>query len=510
MNYEGLLAFIAIALAVYQLADPVRRVSIDMFVSKRTLLLAVALSFVALFAVDLAQERAVVLPSLLPEWLLRAVAFAVPALAIFAAFRSWRDARLAPAIAPQLSKLIRTALLEQRSDEVERVIWCNAAVLPTLPPSVLMDVFDQHLIRAFLRGRSLLHLDLISRAEVLKALNPPFEIAERLTRELLDPGLAVSPLRFEVLKAIMGGGNAVQEVEEALFASTYGNPSWYTDTAAHRALQLSAQEALWSGTLDDRYNTADSAYGALDGRPTRAACPVYRPLKVQTLALEATIDSSFDEDLYVTNLFWLFREILGRSRYRPNAWEKAPDLERPTPFAYLLYEIIGDLDRLSIRALKMATARNDAPVADHGEGGLATAEGRTQRSEAQNPNWTIAPPGRVAEQLALTWSFCTTEILTSQGNVSDLFKARLATTLIYFLINVAFEPSRLFWGAPPVGSTNLDAWRDLYLGHLRDQLPGSRAQLAASLGGLLANDLDIGRSNVIEGRDWLKKELGFD
>lgn len=511
MSYQGLLAFIAVAVAIYRLADPAQRISAEMFVQWRWLVLGAAFSFIALLANDLSDRGVSLLPPA-SRACLSAAALIVPVLAMLQALAQWRRAALDDKSTAALPRLIRTGLLEGRSDEIERVIQRNAATLHALPSVVLDGIFDRHLIRAFLRARSMLHLDLLSRPEVLEAVKPPFDIADRLIRELLDPDLALSPLRFEVLDTLSRKRTfAYDPIEGSLFERTFGEPTWYTATAAHRPLLFVGIEALHSARLDDRYNAIGRAYEAQEGRPERATCPLYLTLTAQCLAIEAAIDGGFEGELYVTNLWWLFDAVLRRSVYRPQVWTNSEATSaHPTPYAFVLHEIVHRLERLSQHALEKATTTDNVPLEDQLETTMAAVEGRSPRWPVRSPRWTVLPPGRIAQQLALAWSFCTAAILTSDGKVSDRLREGLANPLIYLLIDLHSEPSRIFHGAPPIGTPALDAWRDLFLGRLRERLQADANEVDAPLHDLLDHHLDLGRANVIEGRNWLMKELGLD
>jgi hypothetical protein len=167
-------------------------------------------------------------------------------------------------------------------------------------------------------------------------------------RELLR---VASPLRSAVVKHYGGLENLdYTDAERELMEKTFLNPKWYLETRADYPLVISAIEELNSCKLDTEYNDVGRAYETSQGMSRRSQCPVYLAVKTIVLAIQAAIEQRAHGDFYVTDLLDMFRAVQGHSKFNKEIWEgDRSNREFPTPFAYLLYEIAGDLRDLSGR-----------------------------------------------------------------------------------------------------------------------------------------------------------------
>jgi hypothetical protein len=203
-------------------------------------------------------------------------------------------------------------------------------------------------------------------------------------------------------------------------------------------------------------------------------------MRTQVLALRSAIDSKFEGDLYSTDLFDLFRHILGRSHYVQAAW--ASDLgywEFPTPYAYLLYSINGDLRGLARTALEKATDKQTLAV---------------------------SMPGDVVRQIARAWSLCIWVMADSNDRVSDSFRRTIIEEYLTFQLAVAWCPSEAYSVPPYPDKEALTEWEHLFLEQLQDRFQGATAHARTVLKDAFDN-LDQGKCYMLDGAEWLEHEL---
>lgn len=212
----------------------------------------------------------------------------------------------------------------------------------------------------------------------------------------------------------------------------------------------------------------------------RAFCPIYLAAKTEVLAIEAALKNKSESDFYVSDLFDLFRFVQERSRFYEAIW--LSDLctsEFPKPYAYLMYQIVADLEDLSCTAVQEATS--------------------------DSVRRQVARPGRIAHDLAANWSFCIWSIAKSEGQVATDFRNRIIGEHLKFILKLGWEPSEIYFGSR-AADEGLDSWRDLFVAQLKDRfsardylrwMPFSEAMLS----------LDQGKRYISEGYDWLEKQL---
>ena len=266
------------------------------------------------------------------------------------------------------------------------------------------------------------------------------------------------------------------DAEQALIEKTFQNPEWYFDASAHYPLVISAVEELRSGKYDSSYNDVGRDYEASQGISARSRCPIYLAAKTEVLAIKTALEAGVDRDFYVTDLWDIFQE---RSIFDRSVWESPlSNSEFPTPYAYLLYEIAGDLRDLSATAVKTSTSKTDAP--------------------------RVEGPRRLAKDLALTWSFCVWRIADSEGQVARGFRNRIIEEYLVFTLELGWGPSEIYCG-PMQDAEGLDIWRDLFLEELQHRFRGDSAQRAALKEAM--ESLDQGKSYVSDGYKWLEENL---
>ena len=172
--------------------------------------------------------------------------------------------------------------------------------------------------------------------------------------------------------------------------------------------------------------------------------------------------------------------MLERSKFNESVWRSPlSNSEHPTPYAYLLYEITHDLDRLSAKALQKATSKSAPP-----------------RVEA---------PSEIAQALARTWSFCIWSIADSEGQVGPEFRNHVIKRYLLFMLALDQEPSEISFSPEGWDMGDLRVWRDLFLHELKARFVGD-AEKGETLKEAFES-LDHGKSFVSEGETWLKKSL---
>jgi len=480
VTLEALLTFAGILVGVLAIARPVQRHSLFLFGSVWRLVPAIFISFFLIFCRDAPLGMSSPFGWPLPTVLfgLTAGAFLIPVLAAVWSWASWHRAKLTDRRIKHIENLFQAALREREFDEVERIVRKNLRNLNRLPASAVSVLFDRAMVTALVDSHSLVHLELLSNMSFLRLETVGFAEVDTVVRVLLRS--EVSPLRSAVLKRY-GGQEHIKytEEEQDLMEKTFEKPAWYTLAGAHYPLVISAVEALRTGKLDDDYNDVGRDYEADQGISRRSHCPVYLAEKTEVIAIECAIEKKVEADLYVSDLWDIFRAVLERSRFKETIWESPlSHPEFPTPYAYLLYEINFDLRRLSASTV-LASISNTQPP----------------RAELK---------GRFPGDLAQTWSFCVWNISGSKGQVSPDFRKYAIKQYLLFILELGWGPSEV--GAGIENSTvGLDAWRDLFLRELQHRFagdPSGKEVLKEAL-----ESLDEGKRYVSDGLDWLKEKL---
>lgn len=197
------------------------------------------------------------------------------------------------------------------------------------------------------------------------------------------------------------------------------------------------------------------------------------------IAIEAAIENKFEEDLYISDLFDIFRAVQERSVFNQAVWGSSlGNYEFPTPYAYLLYEINADFDGLSAKVVQESIAASEPPQAE--------------------------PPGLTARYSAQNWSFCIWNMSESEDVVSPDFRKNIIKRYLLFILAIGWGPSEV---GPGVRNDTrvLDVWRDLFSGELKTRFLGdSRGKQVVEEA---MASLDRGKVFVSEGYDWLEEKL---
>jgi len=209
-------------------------------------------------------------------------------------------------------------------------------------------------------------------------------------------------------------------------------------------------------------------YIAHQGESTRLRCPIYLALKTHVLMLKKAIEIEGDDDYYISDLWDLFRNVCDHSKYDKDVWEnRDANWEYPTPFAFLMKEILFDLEDLCREDYK---------------------EGKR-------------PLGRIGSDLIRTWATCISHLGNSKNKVSDKFKFEC---LGYYL-NYTMKMMETYEVSEEDRKRNSKLWRDQLVKELSRYRAGNerlRESLFQSM-----NELDYGKRHIWDYHKWLRSKL---
>ncbi len=235
---------------------------------------------------------------------------------------------------------------------------------------------------------------------------------------------------------------------------------------------LACCEALASRRYDEAYNQNDEWYTATQGESTRLRCPIYLALKTHVIMLRRAIEIEGEEDYYVSDVWDIFRDVCKHSKFDSGAWEsRDANLEHPTPFAYLIKEILLDLRELC--------------------------------QETRMRGGSIRAPGRLGNDLIKTWASCAAYLGYSEDRVSDRF---LFECLGYYL-DYVLQIKEDYETTKDEAKENHGLWCAQFVEELLKHEAGEE-----KLKGFLIQamqQLDVGKIYVLNHKDWLKNELGL-
>ncbi|MBE3038999.1 MAG: hypothetical protein IMZ62_09340 [Chloroflexi bacterium] len=469
MTLDGLLAIIGIIFAIYALASPSQRQSINLFVPCWVVPGAVLVSYLILNGLDGREAWKV---PVCPEvaFVLKILAFLFPVGAgIWAGWR-WKKARLSAKTKTdgRFRDLLLTSLREGTFDEVVRIVRSNTKRLASvLTKETTGLLFDRHFVRALVAARSWVHLELLTQEAILEKLPDRCAAVDCTIRELFSAD--ESPLRTVALAMDAG-----TKEERELIAVTFNKAKWYMDCRVGRTLLMSARELLYSGKVDDSYNRNDLLYIAEVDASSRRQCPLYLAERIMVNAVSTAIEQGVDVGCDAADLATLFLDIHEHSRYDVNVWDNPPDYcaESPTPFAYLLSEISDNLSWFSKETFRRA------------ESG-------------------VNRPGEIAGQLGRSWAACLACVIKDPGHVSDDFRRGLVRQYFSFILET-LQPVRDESNGPP----HLSEWLKAFLGPVKERFrPNDHAALEILRN--VANEMDQGDASVRDGMPWLWQELGL-
>jgi len=471
LSLDGLLTVIGIIIAIYALAQPIQRLSVHIFVPIWLIILLICSSAIILiwrYAIPTLHYK------FLPRSDLASIicAFFLPVIGAIIAVIFWYIAKLKSRKDGKFRELILTCLYEDKFSELVRILNKNKESLAgILKPETLELLFERKFVRHMVSARNWIHLDLFSNRELIKKLTDRFRITNNIMREFVTA--YTSPLHSAIVSKYGGREHArITEEEGKLVDKTLQEPEWYMSVRADYPLIVFAVEELASGKFDISYNQKNENYSARQGESTRLSCPVYLALKTHVLMLEKAIEIEGEDDYYVSDFFDLFRNVYEHSEYDKNVWENIDArLESPTPFVYLMREILYDFENLC----------------------------------NEDFNQGKRPPSQIGSILITMWSL-SLSIFThtyKKCKVSDKFKFEY----IGEYLSYAMKMMERYEEATGERKKNIKLWRDQLVKEVKSHRIGfgdNREMLTQSM-----DKLDIGKRHIFIYREWLRGELGL-
>jgi len=467
LSFEGLLALIGIIIAVYALAQPIQRQSIRLLVPIKVLILSIFISAgLLIWRYSVGAFGYKFFPW--SDFASMVGGFFLPIIGVIVAYIFWHRAKLSVNKNRGFRKFILTCIKENKYDELLRILDKNReSAAKVLQGETLGLLFKRKFIKNAIDAQNWMHLRLLSNEKIIEKLTDRLGAINNLMRELVA---AEDSLLHFAITSKYGGREHVRASEEEwkLIHRTLENPKWYMCLRADYPLMVYAYETIASNKLDRAYNLKDDLYIFQQGESTRLRCPIYIALKTHVLMLKEAIKIEGEDDYYVSDFWDLFQAVCEHSKYDNEVWEdQDANREYPTPFAFLMKEMLYDLKDLC------------------------------QECSEQGQR----PPGRIGDDLIRTWATCVSFLGNSSDEVSDRFKIEC---LGYYL-GYTMEMMEAYDKAKGIKKENLKLWQDELIDELRRFRGGDerlREILIQSM-----NELDYGKRYIWDNHVMLRKEL---
>jgi hypothetical protein len=345
MSLEGLFAIIALLVSLYALAQPIQRKTVTFFVPAWLIP-----SFLSIPAILVVWRE--ILPLFKLEFLpavdlgVRIITVFLPVGGVTVCMRLWQRARLSNKVDGKFRDLVEASINENRYQEVFRILMKNRGMLgKCLGNDTLSILVNKQVVHSLNNPPHWLQLDMLSEDAVIEELQDRFGAIDAVVRDTMKHDDSVL---FRYVASSFGGLEFpfMHEQERRLIGRTFANPRWYIELRADYPLVMLACEALYSGNLDVSYNANGDLYSRSQGESPRVKCPIYLAIKIHFLALSAAVELD-DRDYYVSDFWDIFHLVVNRSKYDQDTWENTDtNWEYPTPYCFLVKEILHDLRRL--------------------------------------------------------------------------------------------------------------------------------------------------------------------
>jgi len=456
--------------AVYALAQPIQRRSVPLFAPMWFVLFTIVIS--AGFLI-----WHYIVPALCYKFLpwsdIGSVvgAFFFPIMGVLTAYAFWYRAKLTKRKDKKFQRFIYASYYEDKYDELMRILEKNEKSLhKVLEPETLDLLFERKFVKHMVDAHKWIHLRLFSNKELVEKLPNRFRVTDNIIREFIDA--KNTPLHSAIVKDY-GGSEYLRPTKEEwdLIEKTLQNPEWYMSVRIDYALTvLACCEVIVSKNLDPSYNKNDEWYIAHQGESTRLRCPVYLAIKTHVIMLKKAIEIEGEEDYYTSDLWNIFQSVCEHSKYDKDVWENIDaNSEYPTPFAYLMKEILSDLEFLCNDSYKQGNR----------------------------------PLGRIGDNLIRTWATCVANLGHSKNKVSNKFKH----DCIGYYLSYTLKMMEAFEGAEGERKVNIKQWRDLLVEELKRYRSGDD-RLGETLFQSM-NELDMGKRYISDYHEWLRGELSL-
>ena len=186
--------------------------------------------------------------------------------------------------------------------------------------------------------------------------------------------------------------------------------------------------------------------------------------------LKKAIEGEKEEDYYISDLWDLFREVCSHSRYDKEVWENIDaSSEYPTPFVFLMKEILFDLESLCKESFKQGS-----------------------RSL-----------GITGYSLVQTWATCMAYLGHSIDKVSEEFKHKCIGNYLSFTLKILKEYER----AEGEKKEKIKEWQDMFISEINRHRKGEDRLEEILFQSL--NNLDYAKPYIFNHHNSLRRELGL-
>ena len=474
MSLGALLAVIGMILAIFALARPSQRKSISIFISLWPILSGIVLSAVLLVILDVLTQWKIESPS--AKFFLGLSAFLIPIGVTAWGLISWHRAVLNKKVDPRFKDFLLSCLRDGVYDEAVRILMINKDRLADALSEDTADlIFDRQFIEAMVRARSWLHLELLANESFLATFPNHYWAVNRTIRAML--GSEYSPLRTAALLGDSGDETLrPTEEDKGLIQRTFQSPEWHHRCSVGYPLTVAACHMIDTGNLDKAYNSANRLYGAQQGITPRSNCQVFLAVKTISNVMKASVaqkvGTTTDIHRDTTNLWDIFRTILRHSNYSQETWDEPFGYgDYPTPFGFLLAEILGEY---------RWTCREAWDASERGQ---------------HSPPDILAPVVRA-------WAFCLMRFKTD--SMMESVSPELITTKVCDLLEMMLELRHTENHAE--GCPAKAAWTTMFLDSIKESMTIGRTQSQDFLRGAIEG-MDVAKDYISQNREWLKQEL---
>ncbi|MBW8003361.1 MAG: hypothetical protein FVQ80_15335 [Planctomycetes bacterium] len=469
MSIDGLFTVLAITIALFALTQPIQRKTIIIFVPI-WLLLAI---FLVPTCVLIWREIVSVLGYEYYLWsdlVSRLIAILLPIIGLSISIYLWNRAKLGRNKDLKFRDFIHTSINEDKYGELARIIRKNQYLSSKQIVSDTLDfLFDQKVVESLNRFPTWLHLRLLANESLFNISKNPCSIVNVVMRTLISKKASI----LQSYMASRFGGleySKLTELEQDLIEKIFEDPHYYIDFRIDYPLLIYASERIDSGELDIKYNKNDDLYIKMQGQSGRINCPIFLFIKIHYLALENAIEID-DKDFYVSDLWDIFRKVCDHIMYDRFVWENPKaNSEFPTPYIYLVKEILKDLRILTEKKLNKGTNT----------------------------------PGRLGEDIVRIWYTCISYISRLEKIIPISFITNCTTDYYDLLLEIRGHYNKDETNKK--GSTFSD-WSDLMLDEIK-YLSNHNNKIKEIMR-LSINQLDKGKHHVFKNVKWLSQELGL-
>jgi len=231
--------------------------------------------------------------------------------------------------------------------------------------------------------------------------------------------------------------------------------------------------------LDDAYNRPDARFGALQGITSRSKCPVFLAEKTIAHALKAAIkqNSGTTRDTHsdAADLWDIFKTVYKHSVYRPETWDEPFGFgDYPTPFGFLLAEILSDYYFIGEEALRKST-------------------------------FGARPPPEILAHVIRIWACCVVRFTKDEGHVSPQLRRSAVVRLLEKVLEMKQAEVHV-----TDDRGNRASWTRAYVDAVKGVVTSTCSSDQRQYVREVIDGMDVAKDHISQNRDWLLQELGLD